>query len=298
MPILTDKGLPMSALGVQLPYLIFAGVFIVLAVIVKFTHLPLFISNEKIEKGIGALRYPHLILGMIAIFVYVGAEVSIGSLFINYAKETAGLAEINAKSFLAFYWGGLMIGRFLGAISLGDNKNTTSMYIKMAVASIAIYSLITGIVYFESIQSGEHFTVASTLPYLGFMVLQFAGFIIGKSHAARTLFTFSLIIIGLLLVTTFTKGHVALWTVIAIGLFNSIMWSNIFTLAIKDLGQHTSQGSSLLVMMILGGALVPLGQGGFADMMGGYQMSFFIPVICYMYLAFYGFKGHAVKKAN
>lgn len=86
--ILTDQGLPMTAMGVQLPYLVFAAIFILLAV-VKFTHLPQFISTEKIEKGIGALRYPHLVLGMIAIFVYVGAEVSIGSLFINYAKEVA-----------------------------------------------------------------------------------------------------------------------------------------------------------------------------------------------------------------
>jgi FHS family L-fucose permease-like MFS transporter len=293
--ILTDKGLPMTAMGVQLPYLVFAAIFILLAVLVKFTHLPQFISTEKIEKGIGALRYPHLLFGMIAIFVYVGAEVSIGSLFINFAREVAGLAEITAKSFLAYYWGGLMIGRFLGAISLGDNRSVRSMYVKMAVSALAIYALISGVVLFESLQSGETFSVASTLPYLGFMAIQFIGFIIGKSHAARTMFVFSLIIIGLLLVAAFTVGNAALWTVIAVGLFNSIMWSNVFTLAIKDLGQHTSQGSSLLVMMILGGALVPLLQGWFADQMGGYQASFFIPIICYVYLAFYGLKGHKVK---
>ena len=290
--ILTDQGLPMTAMGVQLPYLVFAAIFILLAVVVTFTHLPQFISTEKIEKGIGALRYPHLLYGMAAIFVYVGAEVSIGSLFINYAKEVAGLAEINAKSLLAYYWGGLMIGRFLGSISLGDNKNAASMYLKMALSALVIYGLISGTVLFESTQSGEKFSVASTLPYLGFMILQFIGFVVGKSHAARTLLVFSLIIICLLVVTTFTGGTVALWTVIAVGLFNSIMWSNIFTLAIKDLGQHTSQGSSLLVMMILGGALVPLLQGWCADMMGGYHASFFIPIGCYLYLVFYGLKGH------
>ncbi len=297
-PILTDRGLPMTAMGVQLPYLAFAAIFISLAVVVKFTRLPQFISTEKIEKGIGALKYSHLVLGMFAIFVYVGAEVSIGSLFINYAKEVAGLAEINAKSFLAYYWGGLMIGRFLGSISLGENKSKKTMYLKMALSSLVIYGLISGIVLFESVQSGEKFSVVSTWPYLGFMAIQFCGFIIGKSHAARTLFVFSLIIICLLAVTMFTGGNVALWTVIAVGLFNSIMWSNIFTLAIKELGQHTSQGSSLLVMMILGGALVPLVQGWFADMMGGYHASFFIPIICYIYLAFYGLKGHSyvIKK--
>jgi FHS family L-fucose permease-like MFS transporter len=97
-------------------------------------------------------------------------------------------------------------------------------------------------------------------------------------------------------VTTLAGGNVALWTVIAVGLFNSIMWSDVFTLAIQDLGQHTSQGSSLLVMMILGGAIVPLVQGWFADRMGGRQLSFFMPILCYLYLAFYGLKGHKVKE--
>ncbi len=296
-PILTDTGLPMTALGVQLPYLAFAGIFLLLAVLIKCTPLPLFKSHEQIEKGIGALRYPHLVLGMIAIFVYVGAEVSIGSLFINYAKEVVSLPEITAKSFLAFYWGGAMIGRFLGAISLGDNKSQTSMYIKMFITAVLAFLLIYGIVYFESIKSGNAFAFSNVTPFIIFLVIQYAGFIIGKSHAGKTLLVFSMIVMTLLVITMATTGYVALWTVIGIGLFNSIMWSNIFTLAIKDLGQHTSQGSSLLVMMILGGAIVPLVQGRVADVMHGYHFSFFIPIICYCYLAFYGWKGHQHKKA-
>ena len=297
-PILTDTGLPMTALGVQLPYLAFAGVFLLLAVLIKCTHLPLFKSHEQIEKGIGALRYPHLVLGMVAIFVYVGAEVSIGSLFINYAKEIVSLPEITAKSFLAFYWGGAMIGRFLGAISLGDNRSRTSMYLKMLATAIAAYLLIYGIVYFESTKSGSPFAFSNATPFIIFLVIQFAGFIIGKSQAGKTLLVFSLIVMTLLVITMSTSGRVALWTVIGIGLFNSIMWSNIFTLAIKDLGQHTSQGSSLLVMMILGGAMVPLLQGRVADLMHGYHFSFFIPIICYCYLAYYGWKGHKPKKVG
>jgi FHS family L-fucose permease-like MFS transporter len=297
-PILTDKGLTMTAMSVQLPYLVFAGVFLLLAVIVKITHLPQFISHEQIEKGIGALRYPHLVLGGVAIFVYVGAEVSIGSLFINFANEIVDLPEITAKSYLAFYWGGAMIDRFLGAISLGENKNASSMYIRMLITSLVAYALIYGFVYIESVQSGEVLGFAQTLPYVIFLVIQYAGFILGKSHAGKTLNVFALIVIALLIVTTFSSGYVALWSVIAVGLFNSIMWSNIFTLAIKDLGQHTSQGSSILVMMILGGALVPLLQGKVADIMGGYQPSFFIPIICYIYLAYYGWKGHIVKQVK
>jgi FHS family L-fucose permease-like MFS transporter len=296
LPILTDTGLPMTALGVQLPYLAFAGVFVLLAVLIKFTHLPQFISHEQIEKGMGALKYPHLILGMVAIFVYVGAEVSIGSLFINYARELVGLPEIKSKSFLAFYWGGAMIGRFLGAISLGENKSKTSMYIKMLITALAAYLLIYGIVYFESVKSGNPFAFGNVTPFILFLVLQYIGFIIGKSRAGRTLLVFSIIVVALLVTTMVTSGEVALWMVIGVGLFNSIMWSNIFTLAIDDLGQHTSQGSSLLVMMILGGALVPLVQGKVADVMHGYHLSFFIPVVCYCYLAYYGWKGHVHKK--
>jgi FHS family L-fucose permease-like MFS transporter len=295
-PIRTDTGLYMTALGVQLPYLAFAAVFLLLAVLIKFTHLPQFKSHEQIEKGIGALRYPHLTLGMIAIFVYVGAEVSIGSLFINYAKEAVSLPEITAKSFLAFYWGGAMIGRFLGAISLGDNRSPASMHMKMIVTAVAAYLLIYGIVWFESTKSGVPFAFGNVTPFIIFLVVQYIGFIIGKSHAGKTLLVFSMIVIGLLIMTMATTGKVALWPVIAVGLFNSIMWSNIFTLAIKDLGQHTSQGSSLLVMMILGGALVPLLQGRVADLLHGYQFSFFVPIICYCYLAFYGWKGHVIKQ--
>jgi FHS family L-fucose permease-like MFS transporter len=291
-PIMTDTGLFMSAQGVQLPYLVFAGVFLLLAVLIKVTHLPTFVSHEQIEKGIGALRYPHLMLGMVAIFVYVGAEVSIGSLFINYAKEIVSMPEIKSKSFLAFYWGGAMIGRFLGAISLGDNKSQMSMYLKMLFTAIAAYLLIYGIVYFESVKSGEPFAFGNVTPFIIFMAIQYIGFIIGKSHAGKTLTVFSMIVVSLLVITMLTTGKVALWTIIGVGLFNSIMWSNIFTLAIEDLGQHTSQGSSLLVMMILGGALVPLTQGRIADLMHGYHFSFFLPIICYCYLAYYGWKGH------
>ncbi len=294
-PILTDTGLPMTALGVQLPYLVLAGVFLLLAVLIQFTHLPQFKSTEHLEKGLGVLRYPHLTLGMIAIFVYVGAEVSIGSLFINFAKETASLPEIAAKSFLAFYWGGAMIGRFLGAISLGDVRSRGSMYAKMFATAVAVFLVIYGIVYFESSRSGTPFAFRHVTPFIMFLVIQFVGFVIGRSHADRTLVVFSGVAIALLVVAMAASGMVSLWAIIAIGLFNSIMWSNIFTLAIKDLGQHTSQGSSLLVMMILGGALVPYFQGAVADAMRGYHYSFFIPLVCYCYVAYYGWRGHAKR---
>ena len=292
--ILTDSGEQLSALGVQLPYLIFAALFIILAFIIKFTKLPKFTSSSSIEKGAGALKHSHLILGMIAIFMYVGAEVSIGSAFINYAGELLGYPEMEAKNFLAFYWGGAMIGRFLGAISLSSLEKIKK-YSLMLVTSVLTFLLIYGIIYIES---GSSFEFKRVTPFIIFLILNYLGFVFGKSLPGRTLAIFAFVVIGLLVTTLLTNGTVAMWTIVGIGLFNSIMWSNIFTLAIKDLKENTAQGSSLLVMMILGGAIIPVIQGAVADAFNGYHLSFFVPIICYAYLMYYGWKGNLIKNLN
>lgn len=292
--VLTDSGEPLSALGVQLPYLIFATLFILLAIIIRFTKLPKFTNSASIEKGAGALKHSHLVLGMIAIFMYVGAEVSIGSAFINYAGELVGFPEMEAKNFLAFYWGGAMIGRFLGAISL-SNLQKIKKYGLMLLTSILTFFLIYGIIYLES---GYAFEFKRVTPFIIFLIINYVGFIFGKSLPGRTLAIFALIVIGLLTTTLLTTGIIAIWTIIGIGLFNSIMWSNIFTLAIKDLKENTAQGSSLLVMMILGGAIIPVIQGSIAESFNGYHFSFFIPIICYTYLMYFGWKGHKIKNAT
>ncbi len=294
-PILTDTGIPISAQGVQLPYLIFAGIFILLAVVFYFTKLPKVAGTDGIEKGAGALKYRHLVLGIIAIFMYVGGEVSIGSVLINYMNELLGFPEMTAKSYLAFYWGGAMIGRFLGAISLSSMAKDTRKFLLMVGVAIVSFIIIYLAVYVES---GFQFPFHNVLPFTVFLVINLIAFIIGRSLPARTLMVFSFIVITLLVITLFTGGMIAIWTIIGIGLFNSIMWSNIFTLAIKDLGKYTSQGSSLLVMAILGGALIPLIQGFVADQLNGYHYSFFVPIFSYIYLAYYGWKGHIVKKFN
>ena len=271
MPVLTDSGEPLSNMGVQLPYLIFAFIFLLLALIIRLTHLPQFNNSSNGEKGSGAIHHRHLVLGGIAIFMYVGAEVSIGSSFINYAKELLGYPEMEAKNFLAFYWGGAMIGRFLGAISLSEMVKIKK-YLSMLATSIFTFLFIYLIIYIES---GFTFEFGRIIPFMIFLAINYLGFILGKSLPGRTLAIFAAIVIGLLITTILTGGQVALWTIIGIGLFNSIMWSNIFTLAIKDLGKDTAQGSSLLVMMILGGAIVPLLQGAVADAMHGYHLSVF-----------------------
>ncbi len=290
-PITLNSGEAVSAYGVQLPYLIFALVFVLMAVIIKVSHLPAINVEHELPKGMGALKYPHLVFGMIAIFMYVGAEVSIGSILINFMNDTFSIGEMQAKSYLAFYWGGAMIGRFLGAISMGEIKKTVKKYLLMLTVSIAVFFVIFGVVWIES---DFTFQFVSILPFTGFMLLNLLAFRLGNSMPAKTLSVFALVNVVLLTIALTNAGHLVLWALLSIGLFNSIMWSNIFTLAIDKLGKYTSQGSSLLVMMILGGAIIPLVQGSVADAMGVHY-SFVVPLIPYLYIAFYGWKGYKIK---
>ncbi|HPF00679.1 MAG TPA: sugar MFS transporter [Bacteroidales bacterium] len=284
--VLTEGGTTVSASSVQLPYLIFAGVFILMALVFAFSHLPRIDAGNTGKESGSALKYRHLILGIIAIFFYVGSEVAIGSTIINYLNDLMGYAEMEAKLFLAFYWGGAMIGRFIGAISLNDMPDKIKKILWMAVAGILGFVVIYSAGYIES-----GLDIQRVFWFLVLMAVNFGAFMLGRSKPARTLGIFCLFIISLLLLTVFSTGELAMWAIIGIGLFNSIMWSNIFTLAIDKLGKHTSQGSSLLVMAILGGALLPPFLGIVADQIG-LQMSYLILIIPYAYLAFYGFKGY------
>jgi FHS family L-fucose permease-like MFS transporter len=280
----------LGADALKIPYLGLSMLFLVLAVVIKLFPLPVVTDSGSVEKGAPALKYRHLVLGMVAIFCYVGAEVTIGSLLVNFfgLPEIAGLEEMEASAFLSFYWGGTMIGRFLGAISLSAIDNGKKFGL-MSLTAIATFFVIYGVVYLNTGISIEEIS-----PFLIFVALNLLAFRLGKSNPQRTLAIFSGIAILLLALVILTSGKVAFWSVIAIGLFNSIMWSNVFTLAISGLGKYTSQASSLLVMAILGGALVPLLQGVLADVVG-IQLSFAIPIFCYAFIGYYGLKGYIPK---
>ncbi|MBU0489536.1 MAG: sugar MFS transporter [Bacteroidetes bacterium] len=267
--------------SVKIPYLIFCATFVVLAFVFYFIPLPAFTNKDEIKGRGGAIQYRHLVLGMIAIFMYVGGEVSIGSIMIGFLglSEIAGLTEADASIYVAFYWGGLMIGRFIGAISLSEMKLELKIPIMLAVAAAAF--LVIGL-----FSGWDHASIYSI-----FLGVSLVGFFIGKSMPARTLFVFSLIIITLLTIAMASTGQTAMWAIIGVGIFNSIMWSNIFTLAISGLGKYTSQGSSLLVMAIVGGALLPFAQGALADQIG-IHYSYIIPLLAYFYIAFYGLVGY------
>lgn len=268
-----------TADSTRIPYLIFAGILVVLALIISRVKLPSFSSEEGEKGGLGALKFPQLRLGVLGIFTYVGAEVGIGSLLISFmAKEDImNLPEVVSKNYLALYWGGAMIGRFLGSISLSGLEQSKKL-IYMVLTAAAVYLLVFSIV---------DLTFAQTSFFIIFIVLNIIAFVIGKSAPARTLVIFAGVNIVLLMVSIFSKGSMAVFPILGIGLFNSIMFSNIYTLAISGLGKYVSQGSSLLVMAILGGALVPLIQGGLADSIG-IQNSFVLPAVCYLYILIFG----------
>ncbi len=279
-----------GAESVKVPYLIFAGILFGLALVFGLMKLPRVGSKgEKIERRPIALKFPNLTFGMGAIFCYVGAEVAIGSILISFfmLDEIAGLSEEQGSLYVAVYWGGLMIGRFLGAISLSEIRSNGMKAALMAGAAIGCFLLILLAIHSKD----ETFGFEELWPFSILIAVNYLAFFVGRSLPHRTLTVFALFCVALLLLTVYSSGKFAMWSVLGIGLFNSIMWSNIFTLAIRGLGKHTSQASSLLIMMIIGGALVPPLQGLLADQKG-VQMSFLLPIAAYLYLAIYGMRGH------
>ncbi len=246
------------------------------------------------DKHKSAWGYKHLVLGAIAIFVYVGGEVSIGSFLVNYLGQPfiAGLKEADAGKYVALYWGGAMIGRFFGSILLSgitDNKKKYTF-----LFAILILAIVLGLYITQEYQNLASFSIAGigkTLIFLLFVALNFFAFNLGKRKPARTLTILALCAAVLVIISMLTFNAVAMWTILAVGLFNSIMFPTIFTLAINGLGKHTGQASGILCTAIVGGALLPVLQGFFADNIGIHH-AFFIPVLCYLYIAYYGLKGH------
>ena len=232
-----------DAVTVRGPYLALAGALALLAVMFAFARLPRIADSEDVAlagEGHGsAWAHRHLVLGAIGIFLYVGAEVSIGSFLINFLGEShiAGLSHADAAHYVSIYWGGAMVGRFIG-------------FAVMRVAS-----------------------------------------------PGKTLAFNSLLAIALVLAAVFGSGKLAMWAILAVGLCNSIMFPTIFSMALHGLGKYTGQGSGILCMAIVGGALVPFAQGALADSMG-VQASFLLPAACYGFILYFGAKYSSMYAAQ
>jgi FHS family L-fucose permease-like MFS transporter len=227
-----------DASAVQGPYLMIAGLLVIAAIVFRSIKLPVLAHMESEEKAEGSVwEHRHLVLGALAIFLYVGGEVSIGSFLVNYFSESSigGMTTAEAGEMVAYYWGAAMIGRLIGAVLMNYVADTKYLAINAVIAIVMI------------------------------------------------------------VVSMNTSGSLAMWSILAVGFFNSIMFPTIFTLAVKGLGSMTSKGSGFVCQAIVGGALIPLVQGVAADTMG-IQLSFIVPMLCYIYIGWYALNG-AERKA-
>lgn len=281
-----------SVASVQVPYIGLGITLLAIAGLFMLIKLPAINTTDRTSasKPFRLSQHPQLILGAAAIFLYVGAEIAVGSFLVEYFKldSVLGLDAQTAGNYVAFYWGGAMVGRFVGAVSLSDIASP----VRKALLMLAFPLLAFAVAYTALALQGGQTQLA--FYFLIVMLLNYGAFFLGRSQPGRLLAVFAACAIALLVVTMSSSGQVALWSVLGIGLFNSIMWSNIFTLAIKDLAEDTSYGSSLLVMMIVGGAIIPVVQGLVADIPSiGVKYAFIVPAMAYAYLVFYGWRQRA-----
>ncbi|MDY0077616.1 MAG: MFS transporter [Bacteroidales bacterium] len=274
----------LAAERVPMPFIIM-GVAVLLVAIAIFTiKLPTLKSEKKEKKSI--FKYPHVVLGGLAIFMYVGAEVGNAGLIVNYLKHSLGMEAEMASTYAAIYWGGAMVGRFFGSFMFSDMKISKKFTFALPVLALA---LVSGA--FVTEWSWDIGLIFTGIAAVNFIIMQF-----GRGNAARTLATFALFAAILDIATTFTSGNIALWTIISIGLFNSIMFPNIFSLAVKDLDNAELSGASGLInALILGGAILPPLMGAIADT-AGYTYAFLVPAVSYLFIFYYAVSGSKIRR--
>lgn len=292
----TSGNTDMSIESVKVPYLVLGAAFLLVAVLLKFSSLPdkpaAVVEEEGVEVSTrsSALKYPQLLLGMIGIFVYVGVEVSTASNLPAYMESDLGFDTKDIAPFISLYWASLMIGRWTGAVeAFTDNMNTQK--ILRFVAPYLAFGVFLGVNKFMNHDLTPFYVYALII-----LVLIFAD-MASKGNPARMLLIFSVLGIAALLVGMATDGMVSVYAFTSVGLFCSTLWPCIFTLAISGLGKHTSQGSSFLIMMIMGGGLVSWLQGYVADITS-IHTSYIVGVLCFAYLAFYAWKVTGILKSQ
>ena len=244
----------------------------------------LLISNmmaKKSKEGWGAMQYPQLVLGMLAIFTYVGVEVSIQSNLGALLKipDFGSMSDAQIAPYISMYWGGLMIGRWTGAIAVFNPSSGMKKILMVLVPYIAFWVVL-------SLNFISGFEVKHLFVFAICVAVQIIGFFIGKDRPSPTLKIFGILGVIAMTIGLMTKGGVAIFAFLSGGLFCSIMWPSIFALSLNGLGKFTSQGSAFLVMMILGGAIIPPLQGKIGDIIGMHA-SYIVCALCFAYLAFF-----------
>ncbi len=258
--------------------------------------LSLLISNMSARKnpdGWGAMKYPQLVLGMLALFVYVGVEVTIVSNLSELLKQPdfGGFQSSEAAMFVSMYWGSLMIGRWVGSITVFNLKPATKQLLTFIVPLVAFAIVL-------AVNAISKHDISILYWYVICVLIQISAFYISNNKPARTLLVFGMLGMISMLIGLFTTGNVAIYAFLSGGLFCSIMWPCIFALSIAGLGKYTTQGAAFLIMMILGGGIIPPIQGKLADYLQsksngvigyGIHYSYWVPVICFAYITFFAF---------
>lgn len=279
--------------SVKAPYLIVGAAFLLVAVFLKLSSLP---NHPELEEGdvkevistkTSALQYPQLVMGMIAIFLYVGVEVSTASNLPAYL-EKLGFATSAVAPYVSLYWASLMIGRWGGAVEAFTNDKTSQTILKI-VAPYLAFGVFLGANYVMGHDLAPFYVYAAIIIVL--IIADFAS----KGNPATMLALFAILGIVALIIGMLTEGTVSVYAFTSVGLFCSTLWPCIFTLAVSGLGKQTTQGSTFLVMMIMGGGVVSLIQGALVSVVG-IQFSYIVGVVCFAYLAFYAITVKGILK--
>lgn len=260
--------------------------------VVVFGLLIANMSAKRNPDGWGAMKYPQLVLGMLALFVYVGAEVTVVSNMAELLRhpDFGGFQSSEVAPFISLYWGSLMIGRWTGSISVFNFSNKTKQVLMFVVPLVAFAIVI-------AINAISQYDVTPLYMYIFCVLIQIVAFYLSKDKPVRTLLIFSSLGVIAMLVGIMTKGNIAIYAFLSGGLFCSIMWPAIFSLSLAGLGKYTTQGSAFLIMMILGGGIIPPIQGKIADYVQtqstvegyGIHQSYWVAVVCFAYVGLFAF---------
>ncbi len=273
-PNLTDE-LKHALENKRLIYLTLALLVIIGGVLIAYS------SAQKNAKGWGAMKYPQLVLGMLAIFTYVGVEVAIASNLGELLKidSMGGLSTSQVSPYISLYWGSLMIGRWTGSVNVFNIESGLKRILLIVVPIVAF-----GLILLVNSLAQQDMSIFTA--YIGFVIIQIIAYLIGQEKPAKTLLIYSLLGVASMIVGIYSTGTLAVFAFISGGLWCSIMWPSIFSLSIAGLGKYTTQGSAFLIMMILGGGIIPPIQGKLADIIC-ILSSYWIPVACFVYLAIF-----------
>ncbi|WP_264538287.1 MFS transporter [Flavobacterium sp. N1736] len=276
----------LSIESVKIPYLILGLAFLLVAILLKFSSLPdkpALIEEEIAHDGAtakkSALQYPQLVMGMIAIFLYVGVEVSTASNLPAYMESKLGFLTKDVAPYISLYWASLMIGRWTGAIEAFTDKASLQQILRFVAPYLAF-----GV--FLAVNAIAKHDLTPFYIYGLIILVLIAADIASKGNPARMLLIFSALGIVALAIGMSTSGIVSVYAFTSVGLFCSTLWPCIFTLAVSGLGKNTSQGSSFLIMMIMGGGVISWLQGFVSEFIG-IQASYVVGILCFAYLAFY-----------